>query len=200
MPNIWVWCLRRAYGPPVVFPSCGGARGDPDVDSEIWIRVCLMDAQHRSEQTERTHPTQRSDRFEPVFFPLIVVFNKHLWAAWFSYSPSVGSLRFWSPCGFLWGVRTHINRHAYMHTGKQPQLSSGHVDISLWLLTSGPVLQYSEALCMVCFTLVNYCWKDRFRKLRSISLVKWFMHSQTHVTNGHIVNRLGVFLWATQWP
>lgn len=54
-------------------------------------------------------------QFWSHLFRLVVVFNKHLWAAWFSYSPSVGSFWFWSPCGSLWGAHTHTRRQADTH-------------------------------------------------------------------------------------
>lgn len=78
----------------------------------ISVHICLMDSNKWSDRIwlKKTHITKQSDNFGPLFFCLFVAFNKHLWAAWFSYFPSVVSLWFWSPCGSLLGCARTI-RH-----------------------------------------------------------------------------------------
>lgn len=78
----------------------------------ISVHICLMDSNKWSDRIwlKKTHITKQSDNFGPLFFCLFVAFNKHLWAAWFSYFPSVVSLWFWSPCGSLLGC-AHTIRH-----------------------------------------------------------------------------------------
>lgn len=80
----------------------------------ISVHICLMDSNKWSDRIwlKKTHTHHKTiwQFWTPLFFCLFVAFNKHLWAAWFSYFRSVVSLWFWSPCGSLLGC-AHTIRH-----------------------------------------------------------------------------------------